>query len=531
MFEKHLASFSSEIQSILQAVIDVPPHDTSDAETSNQVAILSARHKRDQIELESAQARHDSLLQRLDEETTARQRLERLVDRLQSPIARQVDQLSSSSCPAPVPGQSVPPTEPSSQDPLPSPSLQPSLNEAQAVAESLRTQIQALESQNEKLENDISRHLTRLATLTDDDYAHTELHHALSSRCESLLSQVNHLQGTVEVLTHQNSELEQNKTGFRRKIEEDTSAHIQELTSRLEKSEADLSRVRQVRDEYLAELSSLRSRADELEAAKQSFLSELGERDHRIEALESESQRLRITVGGSMPTRPDASNIDSLTEEQLRRLVAENQTSQHLLTAELSAMAKAYQKASALASERHSVQQKFDSLLAQKSKLDERVFSFMKRLETLETENRCLRSINSSNSELLSKLKEADQNWKVLCSKLEKQISTIQTTHDTLFNQHSDSVRRLSEATSTIDTLDTQVADCKKLLQSRNGELAAATRLHRMATVELEGIRAKFAESRKAMDLLKKKARSGQTDEELMLRVCNSTTMFCPFPD
>jgi len=91
--------------------------------------------------------------------------------------------------------------------------------------------------------------------LTDDDYAKTDLFKTLKSQHEDVIKRINNLEATNVQLREEAQKLQAERTAYRIQMDDESRAVISETESQLARAEADLTRIRNSRDELLADIA------------------------------------------------------------------------------------------------------------------------------------------------------------------------------------------------------------------------------------------------------------------------------------
>jgi hypothetical protein len=149
---------------------------------------------------------------------------------------------------------------------------------------------------------------------------------------------------------------------------------------------------------------------------------------------------------------------------------------------------------------------------AEKAKADQKYFAAMKAKEARENELRTLKAQNAKSSEIVTQLKDAENNSRSLIINLEKQISESKESLTSLSQQNRTMQQKLSEGNITLEKLRTQITDMKKLVVSKDAASSAAASAKRQAEVELEEVKVRLEDTKKALDNMKRKG-SGRESE------------------
>lgn len=392
---------------------------------------------------------------------------------------------------------------------------------AEAVAEKRKEQLSLLEDENRKLMEQITSLNTRLAGLSDDDYAKTDLFKALKSQHEDVINRINHLEATNVQLREEAQKLQAERTAHRLQLEEQSRTSVTEAETELAKAESDLARIRGARDELQSTLNIQKASHEEAKSTLATMKELNSASEERIKALEAEVQRLQTRVGDlKADESPDLEGLDA---DQLRAKINSLQKEYSLISNEMAAMVTAWQKAQALAKknvqEVTQWEEQITRLNAEKAKATEKFFGAMKSKEARDTEVRTLRVQNAKSSEIVTQLKEAEGAAKVVITQMEKQMAEARDMQNGMTNQLRALQQQVTNYTIQAENLTTQTVDYKKLLDTKDNDLAEASKARRSAEVEVEELNAKLTETKKSVDNWKKKAKGQQSDADEMLRV------------
>ena len=378
--------------------------------------------------------------------------------------------------------------------------------EALASADERKRQLEEIETENERLTNELSAARTKLASLTDDDYAETSLFKTLKSQHEDVVKKVNDLTATNLQLQEEAKKLQSERTTYRAQLYDDSRTSQTETESMLARTEADLARVRNGRDELAAELAVLRSAAEKGSLSSNQAKELASARDSRIAALESETERLKLQLGESDPTADV--DMDELDEDALRTKLRTIQSQYTMLSNELPSMEAAWKKTQALASRKvaeiGAQEEMVAQLKAEKAKADQKYFAAMKAKDARDGDMRVLKSSSSQSSQIISGLKDADRLSRELIVGLERQLAESKEVAMKLETQQRTSEQKLKEALLGAEGMRKQVDELKILVSSKDKENLAVTKAKREAEDSLEQCKARLEDSKKQYDTLKK---------------------------
>ena len=355
--------------------------------------------------------------------------------------------------------------------------------------------------------------------LSDDDYAHTDLFKQLRSQYDDVVKRINHFEATNAQLREEAEKMRSERTAYRYQIDEEMQSTIAEKEAQLVRAETDLARIRNARDELLAD-QQIRKAAQEQERTTTGKIQELASAgEARISSLESEVERLRVQVENTKPT--DVSDIP-VDELRAKHQTLERQYS--MLNTELTSMQTACKKYSTLASQKvadfSALEEKVSRLAAEKSKADQKFFAAMKAKEARELEVRTLRMQNSKSSDIISQLKDAEAATRSLVANMEKQASESREALNSVTIKLNGSQQQLTESNIVMDGLKGQISELKNLSASKDSTLASTSSACRRGETEIEGLKVTLADTKKSLENWKGKSLGNSSSEYEMLRVC-----------
>lgn len=368
--------------------------------------------------------------------------------------------------------------------------------------------------------------------LTDDDYAHTDLFKQLKSQYDDVVTRINHLEATNVQLREEAAKFRSERTAYRNQVDEEAQNAIAEKEMQLMRAETDLARIRNARDELLAD-QQMRKAAQEQEKTAATKVQELADAGQaRITALESEVQRLRMELDKEKST---SKSVDEIPIEELRAKFSNLERQFSMLNTELSSMQVACKKYSSLASQKVTdfsvLEEKVARLIAEKSKADQKYFAAMKSKEARDVEVRTLRMQNAKTSDIVSQLKESEAATRSLLANMEKQVSETKEALNSMMNKNYAAQQQVTEKNITIEGLNRQVAELKALSASKDSTLASASSACRQAETEVEGLKVTLADTKKSLENWKNKSLGNSSSEYEMLRVwlypISITFFFC----
>lgn len=340
-----------------------------------------------------------------------------------------------------------------------------------------------------------------------------------------MIKRINNLEATNAQLREEAEKLQAERTAYRIQIDSETQSIIAEKEAQLQRAETDLARIRNARDELLAD-QQMRKAAQEQEKTAAAKVQELAAaREAQIASMQSELERLRVQVDG-LKDKDTQTNIEELPVEELRAKYQALERQYSMLNTELVSMQTVCKKYSTLASQKvadfSALEEKVMRLTAEKSKADQKYFAAMKSKEARDSEVRTLRAQNSKSSDIVSQLKDTEATTRSLLANMEKQVSEGKEALNSTINKYRAAQQQVAESNIVIEGLKAQIAELKKLSVSKDSILASTSAACRQAETEIEGLKSSLADTKKSLENWKSKSLGNSSSEYEMLRVSRS---------
>jgi E3 ubiquitin-protein ligase BRE1 len=522
-FEKHLKSRSEDIRAIISQVQSKSNAPADISEVQTRLAKKLAVEKVAIAELEKTLAEKQQLEESLEEASLRYLVAEKKLDRAKSLTVAKLEKQQSMGIQRPgETAQSKREESSPANGGTPAGERNPELEEANnkltAISEKQKEQVRQLEAENASLLGQITEIKVKSSKFTDDDYAHTDLFKHLRSQYDDVVKRINHLEATNVQLREEAEKYRSERTSYKIQVEDETQSTIAEKEAQLMRAETDLARIRNARDELLAD-QQMRKAAQDQKKTSSLKLQELADaREARITALESESQRLRLQIEGSK----SADNINDMPLEELRAKYTSLERQYSMLNTELTSMQTAYTKFATLASQKvtdfGAMEEKVARLTAEKSKADQKFFAAMKSKEARDVEVRTLRMQSSKTSDIVAQLKESEAATRSLVSNMDKQASETKEALNAALNKHRAIQQQLTESNILMEGLKNQVAELKGLSISKDSTLGSTASALRQAETEVAGLKQSLADTKKSLDNWKNKSLGNSSSEYEMLR-------------
>jgi E3 ubiquitin-protein ligase BRE1 len=393
--------------------------------------------------------------------------------------------------------------------------------EAKAILEKQKQQLEAALSENKALMEENSSLKIKKEVLTDEEYARTEVFKQFKAQNEDLIKRINHLEATNKVLREDLEKLRGERTEWKSKLETEAQVVTLELEDQIQQKDQDLTRIRSTRDELLAEVAMRKASQDQEKQALTHMKELVDAQRDRIAELELELERLRPNEDASMTDpRPD---IDALSLEELRQKYSKLEKDFEAINKELPLLEKSYKKSMVLAHgkvmEFQALEDRVATLTAEKSKADQKYFAARKDGDIRVNENRTLRAQNSKSSDIISQLKEVEGQSRALISSLEKQIAALKQDHSKAMSERKKLEQLTADATRRAESCNSQISSLTDLVRAKDSTAAEMKEQLFKFETELEKAKVDVKEITKECNKWKAKCQSNSSEEEEALRV------------
>lgn len=523
----HLSARKEKIKSALSELFAKFPLATPEVTSlQQQLAKLLAAEKAHICELQKVQAEKELLSERVVTATHRYMIAEKKLDRLKS---QQIQKLENQAMASSTAVKEETPSASNGAETVNGVASGQLTEEvesarAQALAEAAKRkeQIDQLEAENKTLTEEVTALKVKLTGLSDDDYAKTDLYKAFKSQHEDVIKRINHLEATNIQLREEAQKYQAERTAYRIKVDDESRVTSNEAAGAVARAEADLARIRHSRDELLAKVSILEQNQKDVSTSTQQTKELMSACESRISALESECERLRLQVAEQESTE-GPTELDSLPSDQLRSKVKSLESQNKLLSGELPAMEAAWKKAQAVAGKKiaeiTSWEENVTRANADKAKADQKFFAAMKAKETLEQQLRVLRAQATKGTEVVAQLKETDGLSRSLVDKLEKQTAEMRAQMEELSIQHRQLQQKLNESAIATEGNVSQIAELKKIVETKDSACLAAKKAQRESEVERDKIAAQVDGLEKQLDHWKQKSMGNQSGHAALMEV------------
>lgn len=530
-FQRHLGdkgkAFKSKTDALLKRLLgargEVKPEIT---QLESQVKSLLAQQKELMVKVDRLETENASLSEQYDKATLKAIKAERKLDRARSAQVQKLEQQALAGATAHASSKNENGSSSSDGD---NEALRRQHQEAMAAVTKLKQQLEAALSENKALTEENSGFKIKREAVTDEEYAKTDLFKQFKAQNEDLIKRINHLEAMNKQLREEAEKLRGERTEWKTKLETEAQALTLELEEQIQQKDQDLTRIRNARDELLAEVA-MRKASQEQEKTALAHMRELVDaKVDRIAELESELERLRPNEDTAMPdSRPD---LEALSVEELRQRYIKLEKDFEAINKELPLLEKSYKKSMSLAHKKvmdfHALEERVATLTAEKSKADQKYFAARKDMDIRTAEIRTLRAQNGKSSEIISQLKDVENQNRALISSLEKQIAALKQDMSTAVMEKKRMEQLSTEATRRADSCKGQIASLTELVRTKDAAAASMKEQLLNLETELEKAKASVKELSKDCQKWKAKCQSNSSEEEEALRVSGDRPRVC----
>ena len=503
-----------------------------------QLNDLLSREKEHSVELRKALDDKESLSERLEQASYRYMTAEKKVDRAKSAQVMKLERAAmmggngEASSPTTSKKASTPKVEQPEvngilENGVASAEAEAARKEAEAIKERYRAQLEEIESENDRLTNELSAARTKLASLSDDDYADTSLFKTVKSQYDDVVNRVNDLEATNIQLREEAQKLHSERSTYRTVVDDEHRTNNTEVEAQIARAENDLARIRNQRDEFQAELTIRKSAEDNRRVSADQSKELAAARDSRIAALESEVERLKLQLGEVTSAEGD---IDHLDAETLKTKLRTLESQYALLSNELPSMEAAWKKTQVLAARKVEEiaiwEEQVARLNAEKAKADQKYFATMKAKDLQSQDLASLKRQNARSSEIVTQLKDTEGKTRELVASLERQIAEGKENSTRFESQCKGLEQKHEESALAAEGLHKQIEELKVLVTSKDKENLAASKAKREAEEEFEKIKIHLEDTRKRYEELKKTNASNDGVTSDQWRV-SPTPFFC----
>ncbi|RDW78399.1 hypothetical protein BP5796_06251 [Coleophoma crateriformis] len=531
-FSSHLASRKQEIKSSLHAmfskVASARGKSTVDVqELQSKLAKLLASQKEYSVKVAALRQEKEELGERLETASLRYIKAEKRLDRAKSSAVAKLEQQAIAGT-GNSSGSGIGGVETNGDIEMANgikeenEASQTAYKEAAAVVEKQKEQLEAVINENKSLQEQLTAASARLSSLTEDDYARTELFKQFRTQHEDVIKRINHLEATNIQLREEAEKYQAERTAYRIQMEEEVESATGELQSQVQRLDADVTRIRSARDELIADQAT-RKASQEADNTAQDHMRELvGAKEERITALELQVERLQSQVEEKSCAPTPRPEIDSMDFQELRSKYESLEQNFASINRELPAMEKAYKKTMALTSKKTmdfaDLERKVAQVLAEKAKADQKYFAARKDMDTRLSEVRALKNQNAKSSEIISQLKDVETSNRSLLSNLEKQLVDMKQAYIATAADNKKLLSSSAEAIGKADMLKNSVEEIKNQMKAKDAANASTKQRIQAVELELEQIKVRLEQAQKERDTWKAKSLSNQSGEEEMLR-------------
>ncbi|SZF05363.1 unnamed protein product [Blumeria hordei] len=527
-FEKHLAARSKDIKNKLATIftnITAARGQPSDEvqKLQRKLTDLLARQKESVVRVDRLRAEKDELTQRLEESSLRYVKAEKRLDRAKSAAVAKLEMQAISgknNCGSTGTGSEDAANVNGTQEH--SDRSKTAYEEALAIVAKQKLQLESVNAENKALAEQLTAASTKLSSLSEEDFARTDLYKQLRTQHEDVIRRINHLEATNIQLREEAERFQAERTAYRIEVEKEAEVTISELQNQLQRVEQDLIRIRSARDELTADLSIRKTKQEQERSSREHLKEVSAAKDDRISSLEQEIERLQTQFNEQCSGPKQIPDLNDLSLEQLREKYESLEHQFCAINKEMPALQAAWRKMSSLVSKKVSdikaLEEKTQILSAEKAKADQKYFAARKDMDTRIQEVRTLKAQNSKSSEIITQLKDVETSNRTLLSNLEKQLSDLRQANTTIISEHRKSDIASREASSKAEVLKNQLVELTAILKSKDVTCLNSKQRIQSLEQEAEQMRVKYEAAQKEKEQWRVKSQSNQSGDEEMLR-------------
>jgi len=318
---------------------------------------------------------------------------------------------------------------------------------ALAEVEKRKQQVEELEAENKKLNEQLTSTSSRLNNLSEDDYAQTQLFKALRSQHEDVIKRVNDLEAKNVQLREEAQRLQAERTSYRNQVEEECRVKCEDAEATIAKVDLDVQRIRSERDLIHQQKAILEGNQNKYDIAMKELQNLNSANETHMEALSSEVKRLKIALKEIQPESISLDDIADQSEEGMKKEIINLRTQMSALNMELASMQTAVTKFKTTATKKVqefvALEQEIQRLKEAKHRLDSNRFSEKTILDSKKAECDNMRKQSSKSGEIIAQLKDSENKTKELCANLDKQVAEYRAQVESLTDQNGLLTRKL----------------------------------------------------------------------------------------
>jgi len=523
-FQKHVSEQGKTLKNRIDSLIKRLAKARGDAkpevsELEAQLKSALAKEKEYMVKCDRLQSENERLQEQVSNELLKVIKAERKLDRVRSSQVQKLEQQAlakASTRPTPSEENGSSGKERNGDYDA----LQLQYQEAIAAVTKQKEQLSAALAEVKSLQDDNSTLRAAKGTISDEEYARTDVFKQFKAQNEDLIRRINNLEATNRQLREDAEKLQADRTAFKDQLEREAQAVTLELEEQIQAKEQDLTRIRSARDELYGENTMLRQLKDEERSALEHLKELTAATSDRVQQLEQELGRLRPSEDATM-TEP-REDLEALSLQELKEKYLKLEKDFESINKEMPLLEKSYKKTMTLASKKvmdfTALEERVMTLLAEKGKADQKYFAARKDMDVRNNELRNLRSSNSKSSDIISQLKESEAQSRMLISNLEKQLVDLKQSNATIAAENKKLEAASAEATRRAEAAKSQITELTNLVRSKD---AAAATLRQQAMeheTEAEKLKVRVDHVSKERDNWKTKSLSNSSSEEEMLR-------------
>lgn len=523
-FQKHISdqgrNLKSSIESLIKRLAASGAVKPEVAELESQLKSALAKEKEYMVKCDRLKSENERLQEQVSSELLKVIKAERKLDRLKSSQVTKLEQQALAKA-STRPSQAEENGSAGKENHANYDSLQLQYQEAIAAVTKQKEHLSEALAEVKSLQEDNSSLRAQKGAISDEEYARTDVFKQFKAQNEDLIRRINNLEATNRHLREEAEKLQADRTSFKDQLEREAQAVTLELEEQIQAKEQDLTRIRSARDELYGENTTLKQLKEEERAALEHLKELTAATSDRVQQLELELERLRPSE--DTPMSEPREDIEALSLQELKEKYLKLEKDFESINKEMPLLEKSYKKTMALASKKvmdfTTLEERVVTLLAEKSKADQKYFAARKDMDIRTAEIRSLRLSNGKSSDIISQLKESEAQSRMLISNLEKQLVDLKQSNALIAAENKKLEAASTEANRRAESAKAQISELTNLVKAKD---AAAATLRQQAMeheTEAEKLKVRVDHISKERDTWKTKSMSNSSSEEEMLRV------------
>lgn len=355
------------------------------------------------------------------------------------------------------------------------------LDGAKGVTEKQSEQLKSADQQVVGLEAKIRDLEYQLANLPENVVRKSDVFVASDRRTQDLLADNARLEQELQRRLDTLGQLQGEQAFYEKGVRENFEQQKQQLQKHLEQAEADVSRIRSVRDELMGELNV--KKAAEVEHVKQ------------VEALKERLELAEAKIASSASAAPAQVDdvVEGKSEDELRELAVKLARQNKAFAAEIPGLEQAFAKAHARANQKildqAAVDAKVGALTTAKVKADEKYFGAMRARDALNIEYQQVKAALAKSSDVINGLRTQEQKLVSNTARVQRQLAEAEGKVVQVQRAQAQVERRRNELEQQLSSARHEIAKLQSQLTARDGDVVHERAAKRALEQQIEKLK------------------------------------------